>query len=107
MTKPLTEGNQKANIKDWGDYKTIPVSPPPPPKPKKQDLISLGDFNTLKAKDYFYSEKNEFHYNGIACPKCGNELCDASHLEVFTSFPPRYLIYCPKRACGFRGYRII
>lgn len=41
--------------------------------------------------------------NGIACPKCGEELLDSTPNIVLTSNPPQYNVNCPK--CGYRGYR--
>jgi len=45
--------------------------------------------------------------NGIACPKCGEELVDAQPFmswRVDGSDFPRASISCP--ACGYRGYRL-
>lgn len=41
--------------------------------------------------------------NGIACPKCNNELYDTEDL-VTLSFPPKRSIMCTK--CNYTGYRI-
>ena len=41
--------------------------------------------------------------NGIACPKCGDELLDSNSNIVITLIPPRKDVYC---SCGFHGYRI-
>lgn len=43
--------------------------------------------------------------NGIACPKCGEELRDFNRDIVLASNPPKYNTICP--ACGHRGYRTI
>jgi DNA-directed RNA polymerase subunit RPC12/RpoP len=41
--------------------------------------------------------------NGIACPKCGEELFDTNSGVVFTSMPAKYAIECHK--CDYIGYR--
>ena len=40
--------------------------------------------------------------NGLACPRCNNELYDSND-EVKTSFPPMRDVHCPE--CKWRGYR--
>jgi DNA-directed RNA polymerase subunit RPC12/RpoP len=47
---------------------------------------------------------NEPKSNGIACPKCGNELMDTNPMMTLTSYPAQKNIHCPK--CGYTGYRI-
>jgi len=44
--------------------------------------------------------------NGIACPKCGDELVDVNPNEVLTSIPPKKFIRCENKNCGYSGYRI-
>ena len=49
-------------------------------------------------------KKQEPHANGIACPKCGEELWDSNPMMTLTSSPPKKDVHCPK--CGYRGYRL-
>ena len=42
--------------------------------------------------------------NGIACPKCGNELLDSRPMITLTSYPAQKNIHCDK--CDYVGYRI-
>jgi predicted RNA-binding Zn-ribbon protein involved in translation (DUF1610 family) len=46
----------------------------------------------------------EPHANGIACPKCGEELWDSDPCVTLSSNPPQKNVHCP--ACGHRGYRL-
>lgn len=48
------------------------------------------------------SNSNSPTKNGLACPKCGNELIDSSPGYVLYSAPPKTKIHCD---CGFTGYR--
>jgi len=43
--------------------------------------------------------------NGIACPKCGEELLDTKPNEILTSMPPSKNVACSNRKCDFVGYR--
>lgn len=67
----------------------------------KKSLISLDKFNEQKQAEY----KKERNLNGIACPKCGEELMD-SDKSVLLTFPPRKRVNCPNSDCGFLGTRI-
>ena len=42
-------------------------------------------------------------YNGIACPKCGEELYDSRNV-ILTSYPPQRNVACSK--CDYTGYRL-
>lgn len=44
-------------------------------------------------------ERSKFHLNGIACPKCGNELVDTVAKVPFSVWN----VYCD--CCGYRGVR--
>lgn len=41
--------------------------------------------------------------NGIACPKCGEELLDSNPSITLTSFPAKKSTHCAK--CDYQGYR--
>ena len=67
----------------------------------------------LKSLDEHNSTANVFHSawnqnaprpNGIACPKCEEELMDSQPMMTLTSNPPKKDIHCPK--CNYRGFRI-
>lgn len=45
---------------------------------------------------------NEPCLNGIACPRCSNELWDTNPMMTLTSNPPKKNVHC---TCGYRGYR--
>lgn len=62
-------------------------------------LISLDDFNKKEREKY----NKESNLNGIACPKCGEELMDSSS-SVLLSHPPQKRVNCSK--CDFVGTRI-
>jgi C4-type Zn-finger protein len=48
---------------------------------------------------------NEPRPNGIACPKCGNELMDTNPMMTLTSYPAQKNVHCSK--CEYKGYRIV
>lgn len=67
----------------------------------------------LKSLNEHDSERYHFHHtvnndsqvlNGIACPKCNEELVDSDPMVTLTSYPPKKNIKCVK--CDFVGYRI-
>lgn len=49
---------------------------------------------------------NEPVKNGIACPKCGDELYDTCPNITLTSHPAQKNIGCLKNGCGYNGYRV-
>ena len=44
--------------------------------------------------------------NGIACPKCGEELLDTQPNVTLTSMPPQKNVGCSSDKCDYTGYRI-
>jgi C4-type Zn-finger protein len=44
--------------------------------------------------------------NGIACPKCGEELLDTQPNVTLTSMPPQKNVGCSSEKCDYTGYRI-
>jgi len=42
--------------------------------------------------------------NGIACPKCGEELYDSNPMVTIISMPAKKNVHCSK--CDYFGYRI-
>lgn len=65
-------------------------------------LITLEDFNKSREGIHIYEQKQ---LNGIACPKCNNELYDTNPLIALASNPPRKSIHCEK--CEYKGTRIV
>lgn len=45
--------------------------------------------------------------NGIACPKCGEELLDTKPNETLASMPPQKNVGCSSKKCDYIGYRVI
>ena len=65
----------------------------------------------LKSLEEFNAEQRAIHradaaprLNGIACPKCGEELLDSWPMIILSSIPPQKDIHCP--ACDYSGYRV-
>jgi DNA-directed RNA polymerase subunit RPC12/RpoP len=70
-------------------------------------LLSLDEHNSnawsTQVNMNMYS--SEPKRNGIACPKCGNELMDSNPMMTLTSHPAKKNVHCSK--CGYTGYRIV
>jgi C4-type Zn-finger protein len=68
-------------------------------------LKTLDEHNsTARAVHSF--DYNKPQTNGIACPKCGEELYDSQPMMTLTSNPPQKNVACMKENCGYVGYRI-
>lgn len=65
------------------------------------DLRTLDDHNRSALEAFTLS--NRPCPNGIACPKCGQELVDSNPSVCLTSWPPQYSVHC--LACEYNGYR--
>lgn len=68
-------------------------------------LKSLDEYNTQQNKVHWQINSNEPQLNGIACPKCGEELYDSNPMMTLTSMPPKKNVHCSK--CDYVGYRIV
>jgi len=66
-------------------------------------LKSLEESNSQNREFFYKLNDNSPVPNGIACPKCGEELFDSTPNIVLTSYPPQHNVNCPK--CGYTGYR--
>ena len=44
--------------------------------------------------------------NGIACPKCGEELLDTQPNVTLSSMPPKKNVGCSNKECDYVGYRV-
>ena len=70
----------------------------------KKKLKSLDEHNSNSWSNYSSMFENSPKPNGIACPKCGEELMDSQPMVTLTFNPPKKDIHCP--SCGYVGYRI-
>ena len=52
----------------------------------------------------FYKKMTEPGPNGIACPKCGDQLWDTNPTMELMSSPPQKDVHCP--GCSYTGTRI-
>lgn len=68
-------------------------------------MKTLEEHNKEREQSYeLWRKRQEPHPNGIACPKCGEELWDSNPMVTLYSNPPKKYVHCPK--CGYRGYRL-
>ncbi len=68
-------------------------------------LESLEQYNRRRCNAYAHPYYGTGPcLNGIACPKCGNELYDTNPSFILTSYPPQYSVHCEH--CHYSGYRI-
>lgn len=70
----------------------------------EKKLKSLEDYNTQQREYHFNISIDKPVLNGIACPKCGEEMMDSNPMVVLTSYPPQKNVNCSK--CDYVGYRI-
>lgn len=66
------------------------------------ELVSLDDWNAAHRGRQQSGAINP--PNGIACPQCGQEMCDSGQSRVLTSMPPitQAAVFC---GCGYQGWR--
>ena len=68
-------------------------------------MKTLAEHDAEKMALYLQLQQmSQAHANGIACPKCGEELWDTNPMVMLSSNPPRKQIHCV--ACGYVGTRI-
>lgn len=68
-------------------------------------LKSLDEHNSNARKIHWKINDNSSRpTNGIACPKCGEELLDSNPMMTLTSNPPQKNVKCSK--CDYVGYRV-
>lgn len=72
----------------------------------KTKLKTLEEHNQNKWQAHlsFTSKFGQPCKNGIACPKCGEEMLDSCPETILTSNPPKKDIHCN---CGYKGYRLV
>lgn len=66
-------------------------------------LKNLDEYNAQQNNLHWQLNSNELQLNGIACPKCGEELYDSNPMMTLTSMPPKKNVHCSK--CDYVGYR--
>lgn len=69
-------------------------------------LKSLQEHNTVNTTFHKGLLPQSPVLNGIACPKCGEELLDTQPSETLTSIPPQKNVGCSSKKCDYLGYRI-
>ena len=69
-------------------------------------LISLEKHNYTNSTFHWGLIEKAPVLNGIACPKCGEELFDTNPNEILTSIPPQKNVGCSSKKCDYKGYRI-
>ena len=70
----------------------------------KKKLKTLAASNSEAYSFNTIMNDNSPKHNGIACPKCGNELFDSSPNTFYTSSPAQKAIHC---SCGYVGYKVV
>jgi len=68
-------------------------------------LETLEEFNKRKMQTHLHIKNGGSIGNGIACPCCGNELCDSNHTTILTSYPPQIRVEC--KHCNHKGTRVL
>jgi C4-type Zn-finger protein len=71
----------------------------------KKKLINLSEHNSQASSAQWAMINNSPRLNGIACPKCGEELYDSHPMMTLTSIPPQKNVACSK--CDYVGYRVV
>ena len=69
-----------------------------------KSLTTLEGHNAVAWSTHNYLYSGEPRPNGIACPKCGEEMMDSNPMITLTSHPAQKNVHCPK--CEYKGYRI-
>ena len=69
-------------------------------------LKSLVEHNSMSTTFHLGMLNPKPTLNGIACPKCGEELLDTKPNETLTSIPPQKNVGCSSKKCDYTGYRV-
>ena len=70
----------------------------------KKELKDLNEHNAQAWSNQFVMNDNSPILNGIACPKCGEEMYDSCPMITLKSNPSQKNVHCSK--CDHVGYRI-
>lgn len=85
---------------DWVTLPTVDL----PPEPKK--LRTLAEHNAVRMQASHFGRRGQPEPNGIACPRCGEELFDSRSGEILTSGFGQVSVCCLSQTCGYTGTRI-
>lgn len=69
-------------------------------------LKSLEEHNTISSTFHFGLMGQSPIPNGIAYPKCGEELLDTQPNVTLASMPPKKNVGCSSDKCDYKGYRV-
>jgi hypothetical protein len=69
-------------------------------------LKTLQEHNTMNTTFHRGLLPQSPVLNGIACPKCGEELLDTQPNVTLSSMPPQKNVGCSSDKCDYTGYRI-
>jgi hypothetical protein len=67
-------------------------------------LKNLAEHNSQASRSQWAMINDSPVLNGIACPKCGEEMFDSNPMTILTSMPAQKNVNCSK--CDYVGYRI-
>jgi ribosomal protein S27AE len=67
-------------------------------------LKDLNEHNAQASGMQWAMNDDSSVLNGIACPKCGEEMYDSNPMVTLTSMPAQKNVHCSK--CDYVGYRI-
>ena len=69
-------------------------------------LLTLEEHNAARRAAHKHRVRimNRPVFNGIACPKCGEEMMDSNPSITLASNPPQKNILCPK--CNYKDFRV-
>ena len=71
-----------------------------------KQLKSLDEHNSMSSTFHRSMMPQKPIPNGIACPKCGEEMLDTEPNVILTSIPPKKSVGCSSKKCDYTGYRI-
>ena len=80
--------------------------PPGDAEPVSSKLKLLSEWNDKRLAHWRDPKSRGPKKNGVACPKCGEELVDRSPGMVVGSNPPRVEVLCPIPTCSWHGRRV-
>ena len=67
-------------------------------------LKDLNEHNAQASSMQWAMNDDSPVLNGIACPKCSEEMYDSNPMVTLTSMPAQKNVHCSK--CDYVGYRI-
>lgn len=70
----------------------------------RKKLKNLAEHNSSASTAQWAMMDQSPRLNGIACPKCGEELFDTNPMVTLTSMPAQKSVNCSK--CDYFGHRV-